>query len=474
MASDYRDRPALYADNRRITHGELHALASRTASVLAERGAGSGSRVVLCAPDSIAWMATFLAIGRLGAVAILVNPGLAEPELRAVAAAVRPLLTIGRDLGDGAAVRLEQLEYEAQRAPEAPAALVDPDTPLYVQFTSGTTGMPKGAVHRHGDLEHYHEAVGRRMLRIEPSDVTLSISKLFFAYGFGNSLIYPLFSGSSAVLLSEKPNSAKVVEAADRFGVTVLHAVPTALANLVAEADSAAFQRIRVAVSAGERLSPTLEERARALFGAPVLDELGSTEVGGAWCANTLSDNTPGTVGRPLHGYRIEVRDRHGRRLPDDVEGQLFVSGPTMFAGYLDRADATAEVLRDGWLATRDNGVRRADGRFVHTGRVDDVEIVGGVNIAPAEIEDLLITHPAVREAAVAAFPDDRGASRLRAFVVPNGPAPVAAGLTDELTALVRNRLAPFKVPRSISIVDSLPRTPSGKLRRHIVRIGHW
>ncbi|WP_446225081.1 AMP-binding protein [Nocardia sp. IBHARD005] len=470
-APDRRDRPAYYLDGRHCTHGELHSLAARMAGVLAGRGVRAGTRVLLCAHDSIGWIATFLAIGRLGAVAILVNPGLAEPELQALVASVRPLLTVGRGAG-GLAIGLDELEHDAATAPEAPAARVDSTTPLYVQFTSGTTGAPKGAVHCHGDLAHHFEAVGRRMLRIEPDDVTFSVSKLFFAYGFGNSLIYPLYSGSAAVLLAAKPGPAQVAEAADRYGVTVLHAVPSALAHLVAEADAAAFQRVRVVVSAGERLSTALGERGRALFGVPVLDELGSTEVGGAWCANTLSDNMPGTVGRPLHGYRIEVRDRDGHPVPDDTEGQLHVSGPTLLTEYLDRPEATAAALKAGWLATRDTGIRRADGRFVHTGRVDDIEIVGGINIAPAEIEDLLTGHPGVREAAVAAFPDPRGATRLRAFVVTATQDRTA--LADELTALVRSRLAPFKVPRTITFVDALPRTPTGKLRRHVVRTGDW
>ncbi len=471
-APDRRDRTAVVDGDGWITHGELHALAARTAGVLAERGVEVGSRVVLRMPDGVGWIAAFLALGRLGAVAVLVNPGLAPAELQAITAAVRPLLTIGT--GSAADVDPAWLGRAAERAPETPAAVLGPAAPLYVQFTSGTTGEPKGAVHRHGDLAHHHEAVGRRMLAIGPEDVSLSLSKLYFAYGFGNSLVYPLLSGSSTVLLSGKPDAATVAAAADRFGVTVLHGVPSALAHLVAEADGSAFGRVRVAVSAGERLPPALGEQARDLLGAPVLDELGSTEIGGAWCANTLDDDLPGTIGRPLYGYHIEVRDRAGCAVPDDVVGQLHVSGPTMFAGYLDRPDATYAVLRDGVLATRDTGVRRPDGRFVHTGRVDDIELVGGVNVAPAEIEDLLNSHPAVREAVVAAVPDERGATRLRAFVVPAAPGHDPDQLGAELIGIVRGKLAPFKVPRSVEMVDGLPRTHTGKVRRHVVRTGRW
>ena len=458
------------------THGEVHGLAARLASVLAERGVRAGDRVFVACTDSAELVALFLAAGRIGAVAVLVNPQLRAPDYAPLVACARPALAVSGPELEGALgpawVALERLVVEAERAAEAPAAALAPDVPLYVQFTSGTTGSPKGAVHRHADLAPYHRAVGEGMLGITRDDVTLSVSKMFFAYGFGNSLVYPLFSGSAAVLRAARPTPAETAELVARHQVTLLHAVPSAYANLVAETGPEAYRTVRVAVSAGESLPVTLGRRAGELVGVPVLDELGSTEVGGAYCANTPADNTPGTIGRPLSGYRLEVRDQADRPVPDGTEGRLWTTGPTLLTGYLDNPEETARVLRDGWLATNDTGVRRPDGRFEHTGRADDVEVVGGINVWPREVEAVLLEHPAVREVVVAAVRDERGASKLRAFVVITGTGDNC--LENELLTLARGRLSAFKVPRTVTVVPELPRTFTGKVRRFVARTGSW
>jgi fatty-acyl-CoA synthase/benzoate-CoA ligase/fatty acid CoA ligase FadD22 len=168
----------------------------------------------------------------------------------------------------------------------------------------------------------------------------------------------------------------------------------------------------------------------------------------------------------------VELRDRDGHPVPDGEEGEMWVRGPTVTPGYLNRPEETARTLAGGWLATRDRARREPDGSYRHLGRVDDMEMVGGITVSPLEVEAVLRGHPAVREVAVAAVPDGRGASRLRAFVVPGQP--VRDGLADELIGLARESLAAFKVPRSVSFVPSLPRTATGKLRRHLLRRGAW
>ena len=190
------------------------------------------------------------------------------------------------------------------------------------------------------------------MLAITPADVSLSVSKLYFAYGFGNSLVYPLCSDSAAVLVAERPTPARVRELAQRHRVTILHAVPSAYSNLLADGGRGDFGSLRIAVSAGEPLPPALGARARALLGCRVLDELGSTEVGGAFCSNTLHDDVPGTVGRPLAGYAVELRDADSRVVPDGEPGQVWVRGPTLMTRYVGRPRETAATLRGGRLRT--------------------------------------------------------------------------------------------------------------------------
>jgi fatty acid CoA ligase FadD22 len=477
----WTDRPAFHQGHRSFTHGQVHDLAARAATVLAEHGVGPGDRVLLALPDSIAWVTAFLATARLGAVAVLANPELTPPELEFMAEDTEAVLCVtgpGLDERFPRRTRLgaDQLVALTQAAPPtADAHQVDGHSPLYIQYTSGTTGRPKGVVHHHGDPKTYYDLIGRRLLRITPDDVTLSVSKLFFAYGFGNAFVFPLFSGSSAVLVDRRPNPAAVDELVVRHRVTLLYSVPTQYAALVAErADEhkACFASVRAAVSAGEGLPAGLGRRITDLLGAPVLEQIGSTEAGHAFCANSFDHNHPGTVGRPVPGFEVEVRDRDGHPVPDGEQGELWVRGPTVTRGYLGRPEETARTLVGGWLATRDRARRNPDGTITHLGRADDMEMVGGITVSPLEVEALLRTHPAVKDVAVAAVTDHRGAGKLRAFVVPVTPIPV--GLEADLICLARENLAAFKVPRSVSFVPSLPRTPTGKLRRHLVRRGAW
>ncbi|WP_405507158.1 AMP-binding protein [Streptomyces purpurascens] len=473
-------RTAFHQGHRAWTHGEVHDLAARAATVLSEHGVRPGDRVLLALPDSLAWVTAFLATARLGAVAVLVNPELPAADHVFLAEDTGALLCVtGPGLEERFARRsclgADQLMALAPAAEPATAHQVDAHAPLYIQYTSGTTGRPKGVVHTHGDPRTYHDLVGRRVLRITADDVTLSVSRLYFAYGFGNAFVFPLFSGSSAVLVDRRPGPATIDELVARHRVTLLYSVPSAYAALVAERGNGhegCFASVRAAVSAGEGLPEGLARQLTALLGAPVLEQIGSTEAGHAFCANGFAHDHPGTVGRPVPGFEVELRDRDGRPVPDGEEGEMWVRGPTVTPGYLNRPEETARTLVGGWLATRDRACREPDGSYRHLGRADDMEMVGGITVSPLEVEAVLRGHPAVREVAVAAVADGRGASRLRAFVVP--VASVRDGLSDELIGLARESLAAFKVPRSVSFVSSLPRTPTGKLRRHLVRRGAW
>ncbi|GAA2400959.1 hypothetical protein GCM10010191_05240 [Actinomadura vinacea] len=481
-------RPAFYEGDLVWTHGEVHDLAARAATLLAGRGVQAGDRVLLALPDGISWVVAFLAAARLGATAVLANPALTADEHDFMAEDAKVTLCVsGPGLEDRFAGR-DRLAGEAllasarETSPATRSEPADRHTPLYIQYTSGTTGRPKGVVHRHGDPETYHDLVGERVLGIGPDDVALSVSKLFFAYGFGNAFAFPLFSGSAAVLVGARPTPSLVGELVDRHRVTVLYSVPSAYAALMDQVGPdarKAFGSVRAAVAAGERMPWGLGERLAGLFGAPVLEQIGSTEVGHAFCANGVAHNMPGTVGPAVPGYEVELRDRDGEPLPDGTEGELWVRGPTVTHTYLNLPPAGGPAAADGWLATRDLAYRTPAGTFIHLGRTDDMEMVGGITLSPLEVEEVLHGHPAVREVAVAALTDPRGATALHAFVVPASiatvdGAPDARAIESDLIALARQRLAPFKVPRSVRLVSGLPRTPTGKLRRHLVRRGSW
>jgi acyl-coenzyme A synthetase/AMP-(fatty) acid ligase len=477
--SGWDSRPAFLVADTVWTHGQVHDIAARASTVLHDRGLRPGMRVLVALPDGIALVATFLAAARLGALAVLVNPALPVRDHQHLAADCDAALVVGHDelaeRFDGVRwLAAAELLAAAANAQPAAALDVDPSTTLYVQYTSGTTGQPKGAVHRHGDLEVYDRNARQLALRMGADDVGLSVSRLHFAYGFGNSLVYPLYSGSAAVLTARRPAPDDVRELAQRHQVTVLYAVPSAFANLIAADGTGLRSPLRACVSAGEALVPVLAQRLTESLRAPVLDGLGSTELGGFCCMNDVERQVPGTIGLPLPDYQLQVRDEAGAPVEPGAAGRLWVRGPTVMSGYLGKPEQTARAVVQGWLLTGDRAIRNSDGTYTLLGRNDDMEMVGGITVSPLEVERVLAEHPGVRDVAVAAVADERGASKLRAFVVPAAREPDPDRLEADLIGLARARLAAFKVPRSVSLVDTLPRTATGKLRRFIVRRGCW
>jgi fatty acid CoA ligase FadD22 len=458
----WADDVAYLVGDRAYTHAQVHDGGARTASLLAGAGAGRGDTVLIALPDGVELAWAFLGAVRLGAVAVPVNPRVTAADHAAAAddSGARVVVCDAPLAGrfpDRRVITPVELHTEL---PPSPAVDVAAGDPAYAQYTSGTTGAPKTAVHAHGHPLVYFDAFARPAIALDRSDVVFSVSKLYFAYGLGNALFFPLLAGCRAVLLPGHPAAADVTATVRRYGVTVLFSVPTSYAGVVAAGGADAFTSLRVAVSAGEPLGVPLARRAREFFGCPVLDGLGSTEVGQTFASNTLDVARDGTVGRALPPYRVSVRDPLGRPLPRGEVGALWVAGPTLPVGHVGE-----------WLPTGDFAVLDAD-YFLHMrGRSDDVELVGGISVSPLEVEAVLGRHPSVTEVAVAGVVDPDGASRLRAFVVATAGA-AGAATEAELLALARGELAPFKVPRSVTFVESLPRTPTGKLRRFVLRAG--
>ena len=476
-ARGWTSRRAFVGAERSFTHGEVHEGAARAAGVFAEAGVAPADRVLIALSDGIELVWAFLGAVRLGAIAVPVNPMLPAQEHDFLLGDAEPSLVVS----DGAildhfagtqALSGEELARRLGSATPSPAAPVEGSEPAYAQYTSGTTGKPKAALHRHSDPSCYAAAMAGDVLEMAEDDLVLSVSRSFFAYGLGNTVLFPLFHGAAAVLHPVTPNVEVLAELTARHRPTVLFCVPSYYAVLTAAGDPALFSSVRVAVSSGEVLTRALHERVQRFLGIPPLDALGSTEVGQAFVSNRLDRLRPGTCGFALEGYEISVRDPSGAEVGPNEVGLLWVKGPSVLIGYWRRPEATAEAIVDGWLRTGDRASIDEDGFLHHLGRADDVEIVGGINVVPLEIEALLVSHPLVAEAAVAAVRDELGASRLRAFVVPaRGHAPSPA-LERELIDLVRAHHAPYKVPRSVRFLTALPRTATGKLQRFTLRAG--
>jgi fatty acid CoA ligase FadD22 len=474
----WQDRPLFHTDDRTYTHGAVQEAAARAAGVLHGAGVRTGHRVLIALPDSVELVAALLGTLRLGALAVLMGPEQSAEEHAYVlddagpGAVVCPAALAGRFPGVQV-LTAEDLADEPAEPP--PPAAVPPGAPAYVQYTSGTTGPPKGAVHRHSDPRAYVEALALGALGVTAEDVLFSVSKACYPYGLGNTVFFPMFCGASAVLWPGRPVRgagadtgpdpaawvAEVCAQAARHKPTLLFAVPGFYQRLVATGDRAAFGALRAATSAAEPLLPTLADRVEEFLACPLLDGLGTTEVGHTFISNTVARRARGSLGLVLDPYEISVR-AGGREAAAGEKGLLHVRGPSVLVEYLGRPEQTAEVLAPtGWLSTGDLVHVDADGFVYHHGRAADLEIVGGTAVLPVEVERVLGEHPAVGEVAVVGEDLPNGDTVLRAFVVCDEAPP-----ESDLLEFARARLRPAAVPATVTVVAALPRSRGGKLQR--------
>jgi benzoate-CoA ligase len=385
----------------------------------------------------------------------------------AVLPAVEQAGSIGLIAGGEAEGARRWEEVCGRPASLAPASTGPEDIALWL-YTSGTTGLPKAVMHRHRHLRWAPNGLARQVLQMEPDDVVLSISKMYFAYGLGNSVYLPASAGATVVINPTPPIPMVVQGVLERTQPTLVFGVPAFFAGYSRLPEAKLPDSVRRVVSAGEALSMDVFDAFNGRFGRPLLDGLGSTEAMHHVTSNTVDDLVPGSAGSALEGFEVKALDRDQEPVAEGASGELWLRGPTTFAGYWRRPELTARAYADGWMRSGDL-VRIVDGRVYHEGRLDDLIKLGGVWVAPGEIEDVVRGHEAVSEVAVVAVDDDSGVPTLKAFVVAERHDDE---LRKELTRLCRGRLASFKVPHVFELVDELPRTPTGKLRRFVLRKG--
>ncbi|MEO0325946.1 MAG: benzoate-CoA ligase family protein [Myxococcota bacterium] len=486
---DRREAVAYLSGEDSLTFGELERRAKRFASALIASGVVPEQRVALILDDDFAFPVAFLGAVLAGVVPVPLNTLLTAEDLaglladmRAAAAivdasfmdkagaaltsaGVRRLVVHG---GGSAGVSLEA--FLAGGTERFDAAPTHADEPCFWLYSSGSTGMPKGVVHSHGDLLPTAELYARPVLGLGPDDVGFSAAKLFFAYGLGNALTFPLAVGARTVLLRGKPTAAKVGEVLVRHGVSVFYGVPTLYAQLLADPalPPRTALRLRRSVSAGEALPPDLGQRWEAHTGCPVLDGLGSTELTHIFLSNRPGDVRPGSTGTAVPGYALRLVDESGADVPAGELGELVVRGPTSALGYWNRRARSQATFEGPWVRTGDKYRREASGHYVFGGRADDMLKVGGIYVSPFEIESCLMAHEAVLECAVIGRRDPDGLVKPKAFVVCAGDAP--PDLEATLVAHAKASLAAWKYPRWVEIVECLPKTATGKIRRFALR----
>jgi benzoate-CoA ligase family protein len=483
------ERPYLVTEQRTWSYDEVAAAADAAGAGLLDLGAERGDRVLLALRDRPEFVITFWGAIKAGLVPVPVAQGLSssdvhflleDSEARVVVCDASSAAAVVSAADATSAETLMAGDRPDRRAgggtrswddvcgrPSGldPAATSADDIALWL-YTSGTTGLPKAVMHRHRNLGSAYSGLFSQVLGVTQDDIVLSMSKMHFAYGLGNSVYLPASAGAAVVVDAGAAVPARVLDLVHERKPSVLFGVPSFFNGFSRLADASLPASVRAVVSAGEALGADVFERFRARFGNTLLDGLGATEALHHITSNRPEDAVAGCAGAPLEGYEVQVRDRDGTPLGDGKSGELWVKGPTTLAGYWKRPELTARVLQDSWVRTGDQ-VRLIDGKVWHEGRLDDLIKLGGVWVAPGEIEEVLRGHAHVVDAAVVSVDAGTGVPQLKAFVLTESTEPK---LARELLGLCRERLSRFKVPQSFEIVTELPRTPTGKLKRFVLR----
>ena len=477
------------------TYAELCAEASRYGHALQSLGLIPGDRVLLFLDNTPAYAAAFFGALRAGLVPLLINTLTPSDLLQfylsdsgaAVAVAeasfagrfdaaacantnLRTLVVVNGDAPDQAPVETIAAGEWIGRFPQSLAcAETHRDDMAFWMYSSGSTGRPKGIVHLHHDMAYTAASYARNVLHLSPDDLCFSVPKIFFAYGFGNSLTFPFSVGAASVLLPGQPKPAAILEVISRYRPTAFFALPTVYTALTKapEARSANFSSLRICLSAAEILAAEVFNDWKALTGIEIVEGLGSTEVLHIYLSNTVSGKKIGAAGRRVPGYEVVLKDMEGRTVPAGEEGTLWVRGDSNAPFYWNRPDKTAETMREGgWIYTGDRFVCDEDGFFFFRGQADDLVKVSGQWVYPLEVELCLANHPAVRECAVFAveLPDRR--TSLKAYVVMDETDFEPEATTRLLQDYVKSKLLPYKYPRIVEFLDELPKTGTGKIDR--------
>lgn len=495
VAEGRGDKVAFTDRTRSLTYRELQEQSDRLGPALEGLGVAREHRVVMLMHDTVDFPIVFWGAIRAGMLPVPLNTLLAADQYAYVLDDARarivivsaPLLPVaesavavtGRKIqivvaGEGGETAHPRLaDLLAKAAPEATPADTSPDEVAFWLYSSGSTGMPKGVKHVHSSLMDTARLYGEGVLGMREDDVVYSAAKLFFAYGLGNALTFPMAVGAAAALLDERPTPKSVFEVMRRDQPTIFFGVPTLYAAILNDPECTpqnGSRRLRLCVSAGEALPEHVGLAWKQKFGVDILDGTGSTEMLHIYLTNAPGDLRYGTSGRAVPGYEIRLVDEEGRDVADGEIGEMLVRGPTHAEGYWNQRDKSRRTFEGAWTRTGDKYYREPDGRVVCCGRTDDMFKVSGIWVSPFEVEAALISHNAVLEAAVIPARDSDGLEKPKAFIVLKNESASSAGLNEQLKEHVKSAIGPWKYPRWIEIVDSLPKTATGKIQRFKLR----
>jgi benzoate-CoA ligase len=529
-------KPAYIDDTRQLSYGELAERVARMAGALRQLGLRREERILLLMQDTVDWPIVFLGALHAGVVPVAVNtlltaddyayivshsrvraafvsgallpvlqtalaqaPGdvehvvvaqpLASPAVASQAVASQAVASqavasqavasqavasqpVASQSSSALPVRTYEFNALLAAAPLAPAVRTLADEIAFWLYSSGSTGKPKGVVHTHGNLWHTAELYAKPVLGIREDDVVFSAAKLFFAYGLGNGLTFPLSVGATVILMGERPTPQAVFQRLTRHRPTVFYGVPTLYASMLASPDLPPRDQVamRVCTSAGEALPRDIGERFTRHFGCEILDGIGSTEMLHIFISNQTGQLRYGTTGKPVPGYEVQLRDDNGAPVAAGAIGDLYIKGPSAALMYWNNRDKTRQCFLGDWLKSGDKYTCDADGYYTYAGRSDDMIKVSGQYVSPVEVENILVQHEAVLEAAVIGVPDHDGLVKTKAYVVLRPGFEPDANTGAALQSYVKQHLAPFKYPRQINFTEELPKTATGKIQRFRLR----
>jgi benzoate-CoA ligase family protein len=488
------DKPAILCNDTTVTYRGLYENVNRFGNAMLSLGVRMEERIAIIMPDSPECVYAFFGAIKIGAVAIPMNTLLKPADYEYLLNDSRsPVVVVHASLLDRIIPVREKLRYVKHIAvvggdagadlpfdrimndasPELKAAETSKDDCAFWLYSSGTTGFPKGTVHLHHDMIIAAEYYAKQTIDLRESDVSFSVAKLFFAYGLGNGLYFPLWVGATTILLPDRPLPETVYAVVDRFQPTVFYSVPTsyaALLHMAEQSGNTSLHRVRMCISAGEPLPKPLYEKWLERFDVEILDGIGSTEILHIFISNRPGRVKGGSTGEVVPGYEAKILDDDKQEVPAGEVGTLYMKGDSIASGYWNKHAQTKKTFFGEWVNTHDKFSMDSDGYFWYAGRTDDMFKVSGLYVSPAEVESVLASHPKVLESGVVGVPDSEGLIKPRAYVVLKNKADASDALVAELKNFVKSNMLPHKYPRTIDFVDELPKTATGKIQRYKLR----
>jgi len=493
---------AVYHEGASYTYAQIAELANRIGNGLLDLGVDLEQRVALLLLDSPQFAAAFFGVIKMGAVALPINTMLRPDDyiymlndsrarvllvhasIWQTIQSIRPNLkylrhvVIVNNVGQSASLTFDAATHDFEQwigraSSSLQTAETLKDDSAFWLYSSGSTGFPKGCVHLQHDAIYCTEYYAKPILGINENDITFSAAKLYFAYGLGNNLYFPFSVGASAAFFPGRPLAEDMFKTIEQYRPTIFFGVPTLYASMLALHDAGKqfdLSSLRVCVSAGEALPADILRRWEKAFNVQILDGIGSTEICHIFISNRLGEIKPGSTGKLVPGYSALITDEHGKPVPQGDIGNLLISGDSIAAYYWNKHEKTKETFSGHWIHTGDKYYQDEDGYYWYCGRSDDMLKVGGQWVSPVEVENTLVMHPAVLEAAVVGIFDEENLVKPKAYVVLKQGHQPSPALAEELKDFVKNQIAPFKYPRYLEFIPELPKTATGKIQRFLLR----